>query len=147
MIPARGKLATIRCRRVRASCVSKTHSSISTISGARRGHEIMRRLNGGKGVMLRAIVVTVTLADWPALRTFWLSIHVVAWAGSVHATLTCPVNPFTALTVIALVNVAVFPALTVCEPCPAATVNEKSGGPVTVRLKGAEVPAGAGSTT
>ena len=61
-------------------------------------------------------------------------------------TATCPVNPFRALTLIAFVNVAVWPAVTVCVPCPAATVNEKSGCPVTVKFAVA-LPPGKGSTT
>ena len=60
--------------------------------------------------------------------------QVVACAGEVQTTFTCPVNPFNAFTEITFVNVAVWPAFTVCTPCPAATVNEKSGGPVTVKF-------------
>jgi hypothetical protein len=44
------------------------------------------------------------------------------------------------------VNVAVVPALTLCVVVPE-EVMEKSGGPITVKSKGAEVPPGAGSTT
>jgi hypothetical protein len=113
MNPARGRAATIRCRRVRASRVSKTQSSITTINGTRRGHEIIRRFSGSGGAKLRAVVVTMTVADCAAISEFWLSAHVVACAGDVHDTFTSPVNPFTALTVITLVNVAVCPAFTV----------------------------------
>ena len=60
--------------------------------------------------------------------------QVVAWAGSVHEALTDPANPFTAFTESTLVKVAAWPALTVCEPCPVATVKEKSGGPVTMKF-------------
>jgi hypothetical protein len=107
--------------------------------GTKRGHEIIRRFKGSGGAKLRAVVVTMTVADCAAISEFWLSAHVVACAGDVHETFTNPVNPFTALTVIALVNVAVWPAVTVCEPCPAATLNEKSGGPVTVKFTELEV--------
>jgi hypothetical protein len=55
-------------------------------------------------------------------------------------------KPLRGATVIAFVNIAVCPAFTVCVVVPE-DVTEKSGGPVTVKLNGADVPAGAGSTT
>ena len=107
---------------MRATRVSRRQSSIATNTGTSRGHEIMRRFNGVRGVMLRAIVVTMTLADWPAVNELWLSEQVVAWAGDEQETATWPVNPFTALTVITLEKVAVWPALTVCAPATRSSV-------------------------
>ena len=84
--------------------------------------------------MPRAVVVTMMLADCPALIVPGLTEQVVACAGDEQVATTCPVNPLRAVTAIALLKVAVCPAMTVCDPCPAATVNEKSGGPVTVKF-------------
>ena len=147
MTPASGTPARMRCRRVRANRVIKKQSSMTTITGTIRGHKMVGRFKSIGGTELRAVVDTVTVADWLAISELWLREQVVACAGEVQETATCPVNPFRALTVTTFVNVAVWPAVTVCEPCPAATVKEKSGGPVTMKLKGAEVPAGGESTT
>lgn len=112
-----------------------------------RGQERMRRLIAIGGASPRAVVVTTTFADCPAVSVLGITEQVTACAGRVHVALTDPANPLSAFTVITFVNVAVWPALTVCEAWPAATLNEKSGGPVTMKLKGADVPAGGASTT
>src|ERR1700722_18408979 len=124
MTPASGRATTTRCRRVRAIHVSKMQSSASIASGTRRGLEMIRLFNRRGNAILRAVVVTIMLADWPAVSELWLSEQVVAWAGDVQETATCPVNPFTALTVITLEKVAVWPALTVCAG-PTATFSNR----------------------
>ena len=95
------------------------------------------------------MVVTLTLAvPLPLAREFGLTVQVVLAAenGKEQDKLTCDTNPFWAVTEIALVKLPVWPALMVCAVVPV-DVMVKSGGGVTVKLKGAEVPPGAGSTT
>jgi hypothetical protein len=95
------------------------------------------------------MVVTITLAvPLPLANMFGFTVQVVwdAAIGREHDRVTCEEKPFWAATEIALVNVAVWPALTVCVVAPV-DVTAKSGGGVTVKLAGAEVPPGDGSTT
>ncbi len=98
------------------------------------------------------MVVTVTVAvPLPLANIFGLTAQVVwvAAIGSEQDRLTCEANPFCDVTEMALVNVAGWPALTVCVVGPE-EVMEKSGGGgggETVKLKGADVPAGGGSMT
>lgn len=110
----------------------------------------MKRIRGHEGgIRPRAMVVTVTVAvPLPVANVFGFAAQVVAVAadGSEQDKLTWAENPLSADTVMAFVNVAVCPAFTVCVVAPE-VATEKSGGPVTVKLKGAEVPPGAGSTT
>lgn len=89
------------------------------------------------------VTVAVPLAD---ANVFGLTLQVVKDAGDAQLNVTCALNPLSAATVMALVNVAVCPALTVTVVVPE-VVREKSGGAVTVKLNGADVPPGAGSTT
>ena len=92
------------------------------------------------------VVATVTVAvPLPEANVFGLTLHVVKDAGGAQLNVTWALNPASGETVIALVKVAVCPALTVTG-FPE-EVREKSGGAVTVKLNGAEVPAGDGSTT
>src|SRR5579864_2905384 len=94
------------------------------------------------------MVVTMTLAvPLPFASMFGLTVQVVLVAaiGREQDRLTCEANPFCGVTEMALVKVAVWPALTVCVVVPD-DVTEKSGGPVTVKLVVA-VPPGKGSTT
>ena len=95
----------------------------------------------------RAVVVTVTVA-LPLVSTSGLTVQVVAFAvtGREQIKLTCAEKPLRSETEMTLVNVAVWPALTVCVAVPV-EVMEKSGGGVIVKLNGAEVPPGAASTT
>jgi hypothetical protein len=96
---------------------------------------------------LRAVVVTETEAvPLPLANIFGLTAHVVIVAGGAQVKFTCALNPLSAETVMALVNVAVCPALIVCVVVPVEVI-EKSGGGVTVKLNGAEEPPGEGSTT
>jgi len=83
------------------------------------------------------VVVTLTLAiPLPDANMFGLTTQMVAVAatGKEQAKLTCEENPPCEETVIAFVNVAVWPALTVCDVGPEA-VREKSGGRTTVSVK------------
>jgi hypothetical protein len=92
------------------------------------------------------VVDTVTVAvPLPEANIFGLTLQVVKDAGGAQLKLTCALNPASGETVIAFVKVAVCPALT--ATAVPEEVREKSGGAVTVKLKGAEVPPGAGSTT
>lgn len=93
------------------------------------------------------VVVTVTVAvPLPEVRVLGLTLQVVKDAGVAQIKATWALNPLSGETVMALVNVAVCPALTVTVVVPE-VVREKSGGAVTVKLNGADVPPGAGSTT
>jgi hypothetical protein len=93
----------------------------------------------------RDVVVTVTVAE-PFVSDIGLTEQCVAVATIEQERLTVDANPFCGETVRTFVYVAVAPALTVWEVVPEAAM-VKSGGPVTVKLKGTEVPPGAGSTT
>jgi hypothetical protein len=93
------------------------------------------------------MVVTVTLTlPLPVAREGGLTVQVVAVAGGGQEKLTGDEKPPIAATEIALGNVAGWPAETVCEVVPV-EVMEKSGGTVTVKLKGLEIPPGGGSNT
>ena len=97
--------------------------------------------------MPRAVVVTVTLADpGKALMELGLTEQDVALAVREHERLTAEEKPFVEPTETTFVKVAVAPALMVWVVLPE-DVMEKSGGPVTVKANGSEVPPGAGSTT
>ena len=74
-------------------------------------------------------------------QVVWLAAY-----GREHDRLTCEAKPLCGVTEIVLVKVAVWPAATVCVVLPE-EVMEKSGGPVTVKLTGTEVPPGVGSIT
>jgi hypothetical protein len=90
------------------------------------------------------------LADCPALIVLGLTVQVVVEAtadGREQVAATLPVNPLTAFTVKALLYVAVCPEFTVCDPCPAATVNEKSGNPTKEKFKTLLPPKAMGSGT
>lgn len=83
------------------------------------------------------MVVTLTPAvPLPLGSMFGLTAQVVSVAatGSEQVKLTCEAKSFWAVTVIALPNVAVCPALTVCVVVPVALM-EKSGGRVNVKFK------------
>src|SRR5260370_42278839 len=79
----------------------------------------------------RAMVVTLTVAEpLPEANMLGVTVHVVvavAAIGREQDRLTCDAKPFCGVTEIALVNVAVWPAFTVCVVVPVA-VTEKSGG-------------------
>jgi len=98
------------------------------------------------------MVVTMTEAvPLPVANVFGFTAQVVAVAatGREQDKLTCALKPLRTPTAMVLVNVAVWPAFTVCVVVPE-LVTEKSGGgggAVTVKFTGAEVPPGAGSTT
>jgi hypothetical protein len=94
----------------------------------------------------RAVVVTVTVAE-PLLREGGLMEQCVAVAAKEQETLTAAEKPLAGVTVTALMNVAVEPALTVWVVVPELMI-EKSGGGGAVRVKftGTDVPPGAGST-
>ena len=90
------------------------------------------------------MVVTLTLAvPLPLASILGFTVHVVwvAATGREQDKLTCEAKPFCAAIEIAFVNVAVVPALTDCVVVPVEDM-EKSGGPVSVKLNGAEVPPG-----
>jgi hypothetical protein len=70
----------------------------------------------------------------------------VALDGVEQLSATAEENPLWPAITIAFVNVAVDPAATVTLVVPVDVI-EKSGGAVTAKLNGADVPAGAGSTT
>lgn len=110
----------------------------------------MNRTRGHRGgTRPRAVVVTVTVAvPLPEANMLGATVQVVALAeiGREQDKFTCAEKPLWAATEIALVNVADCPAATVCEVVPD-EVMVKSGGGVTVKLKAADVPPGAGSTT
>ena len=92
-------------------------------------------------------MATVTVAvPLPEGNELGLTLHVVKDAGGAQLNVTWALKPASGETVIALVNVAVCPAPMVTAVVPE-EVREKSGGGVTVKLNGAEVPPGAGSTT
>ena len=93
----------------------------------------------------RAVVVTVTVAE-PLVRVAGLTEQLVPRPTMEQVRFTADAKPFCGETVTTLVYVAVWPALIVCEVVPL-EVKVKSGGPVTLKLKGADVPAGSGSTT
>src|SRR5260370_26317507 len=99
------------------------------------------------------MVVTLTVAEpLPEANMLGVTVHVVVAVtanGREQDKLTCAEKPLRAETVMALVNVAVWPAFTVCVVVPVA-VTEKSGGGGgggTGKVTGLEVPGGAGSTT
>jgi hypothetical protein len=93
------------------------------------------------------VVVTVTVAvPVPDGNVFGLTVQVVKDAGGAQLRFTWELKPLRAATVMAFVNMAEVPALTVCVVVPE-EVMEKSGGPVTVKLTGADVPPGGGSST
>ena len=117
--------------------------------GRNCGRKMKRRRGHMGGTKPRAMVVTVTVeVPLPEAKEFGATEQVVAVAlkGRAQDKLTWAEKPFCAAMEIALVNVAVWPAVTVCVVVPEEVI-EKSGGPVTVKLNGAEVPPGAGSTT
>lgn len=128
-------------------CMKSTSRIARTRSGTNCGGKL-KRPSGAKGGMSPPfVVVTVTVAvPLPEANVFGLTLHVVKDAGGPQVKLTWALNPASAETVIALVKVAVWPALTVSVVVPVG-VREKSGGAVTVKLDGADVPPGAGSTT
>jgi hypothetical protein len=89
-------------------------------------------------------VVTVTVAEpLPEGNETGLTEQVVAFAttGREQDKLTWAEKPLWAATEIAFVNVAVWPAETVWEIAPE-EVMAKSGGGVTVMLKGRDIPPG-----
>ena len=111
----------------------------------------MKRIRGHEGgTSPRAVVVTMTEAvPLPVGNAAGLTEHVVAVAlkGRAQATLTCAEKPLWAAMEITFVNVAVWPAVMVCVVAPE-EVMVKSGGPVTMKLNGAEeVGDGTGLTT
>jgi hypothetical protein len=85
-------------------------------------------------------VVTVTVAvPLPVAKVLGLAEQVVlaAAVGREQDKVTLAEKPLRAETVMAFVNVAVWPALTVCVVVPA-EVTEKAGGAVTISVKVAE---------
>ena len=95
------------------------------------------------------MVVTLTLTvPLPLASMFGLTVHVVAVAatGREQDKLTCDEKPLFAVTEIAFVKLAVCPAGIVCVVIPEDVI-EKSGGSVTVKLTGDDVPPGVGSIT
>jgi hypothetical protein len=95
------------------------------------------------------MVVTLTLAvPLPLAKTFGFTEQVVLLAliGREQERFTCEAKPLCAVTEMAFVNVAVWPAFTACVIVPV-EVMEKSGGPVTVKLAELEVPPPEGFTT
>ena len=110
----------------------------------------MKRIPGHPGgTSPRAIVVTMTEeVPLPVGNEGGLTEQVVAVAatGRAQVKLTCAEKLFCGAMVSTFENVAGWPAGTVSVVVPEEVI-VKSGGPVTVKLKGAEVPAGAGSTT
>jgi hypothetical protein len=136
------------CRRVRpirnATSIS-SHSTASSTIGFASG--IRYRANGGTSP--RTVVFTITDAvPLPDGNEFGFTLQevAVAFVGIVHVNATAAENPFCAATLIAFANVAVVPAGTVTLVVPTEVI-EKSGGPVTVKFIGTEVPPGGGSTT
>ena len=95
-------------------------------------------------------MVTLTLAvPLPLASVFGLTVQVVlaAATGREQDRLTCEAKPFWAETEMALVNVAVAPALIVCVVVPVEEI-VKSGGGVTVKFTELEeVGVGMGLTT
>jgi len=111
----------------------------------------MKRTRGHKGgTKPRTMVVTITVAvALPEGIDAGLTEHVVAVAaiGREQDKLSWAEKPLWAVTEIAFVKVAVWPAVTVWLVEPE-EVMEKSGGPVTMKLNGADVVAeGTGLTT
>jgi hypothetical protein len=101
------------------------------------------------GARPRAIVVTETVAvPLPEAKELGLIEQCVSVAlnGVEQLNATAEENPLWPAMTIAFVNVAVDPAATVTLVVPIDVI-EKSGGPETVKLTGAEAAAGAGSTT
>ena len=96
------------------------------------------------------MVVTVTVAmPLPEAKVLGVTVQAVAVAasGREQDKLTCDEKPLWAVTEITFVNVAVWPAATVCVVVPD-EVMEKSGGPATMKLTGADAVAeGMGLTT
>ena len=86
------------------------------------------------------MVVTITVAvpvPFGKRLGFRAQVVKVAETGKEQDRSTGVEKPFRAVTEIALVKVAVCPALTVCAVVPPAVI-EKSGGGVTVKFTGAE---------
>lgn len=106
-------------------------------SGTRLGCRYRGPIGSTGEAMPRAMVVTLTPAvPLPLGSMFGLTAQVVSVAatGSEQDKLTCKAKPFWAVTVIALLNVAVCPALTVCVVVPVALM-EKWGGRENVKFK------------
>lgn len=100
--------------------------------------------------MALAVVVTLRLAvPLPLASILGFTVHVVCVAlkGREQDRFTCDAKPFWAEIDMALVKVAVCPALTVSVVVPVDVI-EKSGGPVTVKFTALdEVGVGTGLTT
>lgn len=120
---------------------------MSKRTGKAPGREMKRTRGHTGGTRPRAVVVTVTVAvPLPDANTFGLTAQVVAFAvvGREQDKLTCDEKPFCAAIEMAFVNVAVWPALTVCVVVPEEVIVKSGGGGggVTVMLKGRDIPPG-----
>lgn len=129
---AKGKAPTRRCRRVRAKRRRTMPSMrVRRKSGTHCGRRYNLPVGKSGGAIPRAMVVTLTLAvPLPLANTFGFTVQVVLVAaiGREQDKLTGDANPFCAVTEMALVKVAVWPALTVCVVVPV-EVMLKSIGP------------------
>jgi len=148
---ASGRAPAKRWRRVRAKRRKKTLNNImSRSTGKNCGRGKKRRRGHIGGTSPRAMVLTITEAvPLPVGKEAGLTEQVVAVAvaGRVQIKLTCAEKPFCGAMVITFVNVAGWPAGTVSVVVPD-EVMEKSGGPATMKLIGAEVVGeGMGLTT
>lgn len=111
-------------------------NKVSRKSGIRDGLSRKPRGAGG-GIIARAVVVTETLAvPLPLANTFGFTVQVVLVAaiGREQDKLTGDANPFCAVTEMALVKVAVWPALTVCVVVPVEAMAKSAVG-VKVKFK------------
>lgn len=101
----------------------------------------MKRPRGRNGgARPRAVVVTVTVAEFPGNSDIGLTEQCVAMAGREQDKLTGAEKPPVALTKMTLVKVAVWPALMVAETGPGVEM-EKSVEPVTVKFIAFDLPA------
>ena len=143
---ANGIASASRCLRVLVNRQIK--SSISSANAASTPGFSRKYTNGATGGSIpRAMVVTCTDAvPAPVGKLFGTTLQVTAFAGSEQLNATLDEKLFSARIDIALVKFAVVPAGTVKLVVPL-DATEKSGGPVTMKSTGADVPAGTGSTT
>lgn len=136
---AKGSAPTRRWRLVRAKNKrTMASNNASSRSRIRCGRKYNRSVGNDGGAMPWAMVVTLTLAvPLPLASMFGLTVQVVVEvteAGKEQDKLTCEAKPFCAVTVIELVKLAVWPALTVCVVVPV-EVMVKSGVGVKVKFK------------